>query len=39
LPATVHDFENDVYYCDLHADERRICGGDHEHLYNPLGEP
>lgn len=31
-PARVHDVDNDVYYCDLHGDERLVCAGNHEHL-------
>jgi hypothetical protein len=32
FPATVHDLDHDVYYCDLHAEERLVCAGNHEHL-------
>lgn len=31
-PAHVVDLDHQVAYCDLHADERQICAGNHEHL-------
>jgi hypothetical protein len=37
LPATVHELDNDGWYCDFHADERLICATNHEHLH-PLQE-
>ena len=32
-PADVHDVDHDAYYCNLHADERLVCAGNHEHLH------
>lgn len=31
-PATVVDVDNQVAYCNLHADERLVCAGNHEHI-------
>lgn len=33
LPADVVDLDADVAYCDLHADERLVCAGNHTHIH------
>jgi len=38
LPAEVVDLDNDVAYCNEHADERLVCAGNHDHIQLPREE-